>query len=237
MSNQDQKAPNDPGARALRRALETADIRPTRQRMIIASIMLEKPQHLSADQVMALANRRDRWVSKATVYNTLSLFARKGLLREVIVDPTRVFYDSNTSHHHHLFDVEHGTLTDLPADQVRRVVRGLACHPAPGARPHLVGLAQFGGEPLAVLDLHALVTGGTPRSDHRATVILGRQGAWSGAVLGLAPGEAVLREPGENLGQARIVVDRETGALRRSKRGDVSTRRGLGRADGARDLR
>ncbi len=79
----------------------------------------------------------------------------------------------------------------LPADQVRRVVRGLACHPAPGARPHLLGLAQFGGEPLAVLDLHALVTGGTPRSDHRATVILGRHGAWSGSVLGLAIDEAL----------------------------------------------
>jgi len=74
---------------------------------------------------------------------------------------------------------------------VRRVVRGLACHPAPGARPHLLGLAQFRGEPLAVLDLHALVTGGTPRSDHRATVILGRHGAWTGAVLGLAIDEAL----------------------------------------------
>ena len=79
----------------------------------------------------------------------------------------------------------------LPADQVRRVVRGLACHSAPGARPHLLGLAQFAGEPLAVLDLHALVTGGTPRSDHRATVILGRRGARSSAVLGLAIDEAL----------------------------------------------
>ena len=84
-----------------------------------------------------------------------------------------------------------GTGWALPADQVRRVVRGLACHPAPGARPHLLGLAQFGGEPLAVLDLHALVAGGTPRSDHRATVILGRRGARSGAVLGLAIDEAL----------------------------------------------
>ncbi len=84
-----------------------------------------------------------------------------------------------------------GTEWALPADQVRRVVRGLACHPAPGARPHLLGLAQFGGEPLAVLDLHALVAGGMPRSDHRATVILGRRGARSGAVLGLAIDEAL----------------------------------------------
>ncbi len=84
-----------------------------------------------------------------------------------------------------------GTEWALPADQVRRVVRGLACHPAPGARPHLLGLAQFGGEPLAVLDLHALVAGGMPLSDHRATVIFGRRGTRSGAVLGLAIDEAL----------------------------------------------
>ena len=78
----------------------------------------------------------------------------------------------------------------LPADQVRRVVRNLACHPVPGGLPHLLGLAQYGGEPLAVLDLHTLVTGDTLRSDHRATVILGRRGERSGAVLGLAIDEA-----------------------------------------------
>jgi Fur family iron response transcriptional regulator len=87
--------------------------------MIIASIMLEKPQHLSADQVMAVANRRDRWVSKATVYNTLSLFARKGLLREVIVDPTRVFYDSNISEHHHIYNEDDGSLADISTDSLR----------------------------------------------------------------------------------------------------------------------
>jgi len=84
-----------------------------------------------------------------------------------------------------------GASWGLPADQVRRVLRGLACHPAPGGWPHLLGLAQYGGEPLAVLDLHALVSGGTPRSNHRATVILGRRGDKFGAVLGLAIDEAL----------------------------------------------
>ena len=93
--------------------------------------------------------------------------------------------------HRYLLVRSGGTVWALPADQVRRVVRGLACHPAPGARPHLLGLAQFGGEPLAVLDLHALVAGVMPRSDHRATVILGRRGTRSDAVLGLAIDEAL----------------------------------------------
>ena len=57
-------------------------------------------------------------VSKATIYNTLGLFASKGLLREVIVDPSRVFYDSNTGHHHHFFNVDSGTLSDIQADQL-----------------------------------------------------------------------------------------------------------------------
>ena len=83
-----------------------------------------------------------------------------------------------------------GTAWALPADQVRRVVRNLACHPVPGGQPHLLGLSQYGGEPLAVLDLHTLVVGGTLRSDHRATVILGRRGERSGSVLGLAIDEA-----------------------------------------------
>ena len=54
----------------------------------------------------------------------------------------------------------------------------------------MLGLAQYGGEPLAVLDLHTLVAGGTPRPDHRATVILGRRGERSGGGLGLAIDEA-----------------------------------------------
>jgi Fur family iron response transcriptional regulator len=52
-------------------------------------------------------------VSKATVYNTLGLFANKGLVREVIVDPTRVMYDSNTSSHYHFYNVDTGELYDI----------------------------------------------------------------------------------------------------------------------------
>jgi Fur family iron response transcriptional regulator len=57
-------------------------------------------------------------VSKATVYNTLSLFARVGLIRQVIADPQHVVYDSNVSFHHHLYDVDTGTLTDIDPGQV-----------------------------------------------------------------------------------------------------------------------
>jgi Fur family iron response transcriptional regulator len=99
--------------------LRSHDITPTHQRIEIANVLFEKCTHLSADQVLALVNARHEETSKATVYNTLRLFLEKGLVRELIVDPTKVFYDPNTEPHHHFYDVDSGVLTDIPAESVR----------------------------------------------------------------------------------------------------------------------
>lgn len=88
-------------------------VNPTQQRVEIAQVLFTEPQHVSADQVLSLVNKQRAIVSKATVYNTLGLFARKGLVREVIVDPTKVFYDPTTSPHHHFYNVDTGELTDV----------------------------------------------------------------------------------------------------------------------------
>ena len=93
-------------------------ITPTPQRLEIASVLFAKPQHLSAEQVLSKVNEERVHVSKATVYNTLGLFARKGLIREVIVDPAKVFYDPTTVAHHHFYNVDTGSLMDIPADSV-----------------------------------------------------------------------------------------------------------------------
>lgn len=74
----------------------------------------------------------------------------------------------------------------LPTSDIVRVVRGLPCHPIPGSRTHLLGLAQYGGEPLPVLDLHALLAEGSTGTRHRATVILGRGRRRDRSVVGLA---------------------------------------------------
>ena len=58
-------------------------------------------------------NRQRAIVSKATVYNTLGLFARKGLVRELVVDPSKVYYDPTTSPHHHFYNVDTGELMDM----------------------------------------------------------------------------------------------------------------------------
>ena len=99
--------------------LSAKGITPTQQRVEIAQIMLSKPQHLSAEQVLEMVNADRALVSKATVYNTLGLFAEKGLVREVIIDPTKIFYDTNTTHHYHFYNVEDGSLVDILAEQVQ----------------------------------------------------------------------------------------------------------------------
>lgn len=93
-------------------------INPTHQRIEIAHALFSRHEHLSADQIMAIVNERHSETSKATVYNTLNLFLEKRLIREVIVDPTKVFYDPNTRPHYHFFDVSTGSLSDIDAGNV-----------------------------------------------------------------------------------------------------------------------
>lgn len=93
-------------------------VMPTPQRLEIAGILLEKPQHLSAEQILERLNASGSSVSKATVYNTLKLFSERGLAREVNVDPSRLFYDSTTHAHYHFYNVDSGELSDIPETEV-----------------------------------------------------------------------------------------------------------------------
>lgn len=102
-------------------------ISPTHQRIEIAHALFSRCEHMSADQIMAVVNTRHSETSKATVYNTLRLFLEKKLIREVIVDPSKVFYDPNTSPHHHFYDMVSGELTDIPADNL--MIAGLPTPP------------------------------------------------------------------------------------------------------------
>jgi len=93
-------------------------IMPTPQRVEIAGILLERPQHLSAEHIIEKLKAAGSCVSKATVYNTLNLFSEHGLVKEVMVDPVRKFYDSTTHSHHHFYNVDSGQLSDIPDEQV-----------------------------------------------------------------------------------------------------------------------
>ena len=102
-------------------------ITPTQQRVEIGIVLLTKFQHMSADQILERVNSQSSLVSKATVYNTLGLFTAKGLVREVIVDSTKVFYDSNTRPHYHFYNVDTGTLLDIEGDKLE--INGLPSPP------------------------------------------------------------------------------------------------------------
>ncbi len=103
----------------LRKLFDKHGILTTPQRVEVAMILLERPQHLSADQIIERLRADGSSVSKATVYNTLNLFSARGLVKEVMVDPVRKFYDSTTRAHHHFYNVDSGELSDIPDAQVQ----------------------------------------------------------------------------------------------------------------------
>lgn len=104
--------------------LRAAELRPTRQRLALARLLFEGgDRHLTAEQVHDEAVGSGIRVSLATVYNTLHQFTRAGLMREVVVEAGRSYFDTNVSDHHHLFFEENGRLVDVPAAQVD--IRGL----------------------------------------------------------------------------------------------------------------
>jgi len=100
------------------RVLREHGVSPTSQRVEIGLVLLARPAHMSAEEVYEQVNADGRQVSKATVYNTLSLFVEKGLVREVIADPSKIFYDPNTTPHHHFYDVSNHCLTDIDGSEV-----------------------------------------------------------------------------------------------------------------------
>jgi chemotaxis signal transduction protein len=104
----------------------------------------------------------------------------------------------------------------VPTEDVVRVVRDLTCYPVPGSGPHLLGLAQYGGEPLPVLDLQAMVEGAAPGGLRSATIILGRGRERTHSLVGLAVDEvlrvtdlAIVGSPGGNTGLVLGVAEIE----------------------------
>jgi Fur family transcriptional regulator, iron response regulator len=98
--------------------LSDCGIRPTAQRVRIAALLLAEPQHRSAEQILASLRACGARVSKATVYNTLNLFAEHGLIRQLSVDGSRSWFDSNVDPHYHFHDESSGALIDVPVPAV-----------------------------------------------------------------------------------------------------------------------
>jgi Fur family transcriptional regulator, iron response regulator len=111
----------DPGLSSSEAAsrLLSCGIRLTDQRLQIARILLSAPQHLSAEQIAESLRREGAQVSKATVYNTLNLFAARGLIRRLSVNGDCAWFDSNVEPHYHFQDEQSGTLCDIASGIVQ----------------------------------------------------------------------------------------------------------------------
>ena len=108
-----------PNADAMKR-LRALGLRPTRQRMALARLLFSHGNmHVTAETLYDSAQDAGIKVSLATVYNTLHQFTAAGLLRQVIVDPSRCYFDTNVDEHHHFFFEETGQLADIPDELIR----------------------------------------------------------------------------------------------------------------------
>lgn len=99
--------------------LRAVGLRPTRQRLALAKLLLEgEDRHVTAEILHAEAQAASIRVSLATVYNTLHQFTAAGLMREIVVDSQRSYFDTNMADHHHFFFEGSGKLADIPGDDV-----------------------------------------------------------------------------------------------------------------------
>ena len=139
--------PNRPFTQALDQ-LRGAGLRPTRQRMALAKLLFEGPdRHVTAETLHAEAMAAQIRVSLATVYNTLHQFTGAKLLREVVVDSSRTYFDTNISDHHHFFVENNGKLMDIDGEKI--AITGLPEAPGGMGIARVDVIVRLAGDPEA----------------------------------------------------------------------------------------
>jgi Fe2+ or Zn2+ uptake regulation protein len=110
-------------AEHLAETLRAHGIQPSAQRLAVADYVLRTQDHPGADEVLARVRGRVPMISRATVYNTLNLFAERGLLRTFVLAEGKLVFDPHTAPHHHFVDDATGAISDIPwsALDVRKV--------------------------------------------------------------------------------------------------------------------
>ena len=99
--------------------LERHNIRPTKQRMILAKILFENGRrHISAEELYDEVKKDSRKISLATIYNSLKQFSSIGLLREIVVDQNKSLYCTNAESHYHLYIEDEGKIIDIPTQNI-----------------------------------------------------------------------------------------------------------------------
>ena len=101
------------------KTLQNNGIRPTKQRMVLSKLLLEKgKRHVSAEDLYAEVKKEDRKISLATVYNTLKQFTKLGLIKEIVVDQNKSIYCTNHESHYHLYIEDEGKIVDIPTKNI-----------------------------------------------------------------------------------------------------------------------
>lgn len=123
-------APETLGAERVATWLKAGGLRPTRQRLALAALLVGdgENRHVTAESLFAASSVTGKKVSLATVYNTLRAFCDAGLLNEVVVDGSKSYFDTRTDDHPHFYWEDSHTLTDAPADELQ--IAGLPKAPA-----------------------------------------------------------------------------------------------------------
>ncbi len=104
--------------------LRKSGLRPTKQRIKICEVLFDtdKTFHFTIKElVKIIENQANMKVSLATVYNTVHAFIKKGYLKEIPLNSSQSYYDTNVSHHHHFFDEEENKLIDIDQDEVDEI--------------------------------------------------------------------------------------------------------------------
>jgi Fur family iron response transcriptional regulator len=108
------------GSHQITERLRASGLRPTRQRVVLAQLLFAgHDRHVSAEMLHAEALSAGEQVSLATVYNTLHQFRSAGLLRELAIDGSKTYFDTNTSNHNHFFVEAEGRLIDIAGDGIQ----------------------------------------------------------------------------------------------------------------------
>ncbi len=103
----------------VRDKLLAVGLRPTKQRLVIGEILLDDVhRHFTAEDLHKELTHKDAGIALATIYNTLGAFTEAGLLRTVSVDSERVYYDTNTDPHYHVYEEDGSKLTDIDASRI-----------------------------------------------------------------------------------------------------------------------
>ena len=103
-------------------SLRSVGLRPTRQRLALTKLLFDgQDRHVTAEMLHGEALAAGVSVSLATVYNSLHQLNKAGLLREIVVEVGRSYFDTNISSHHHIFNEDTRKLTDIAADQIHLI--------------------------------------------------------------------------------------------------------------------